>query len=476
MKENIIGREQEKDLLQLIYASEQAEFVAVYGRLHVGKTFLIREYFENEIVFQVSGLANSPTNNQVKNFYQALKRYNRQLNRLPSDWFECFELLIDYLEQLPHIRRKVIFLDEIPWMDTSGSNFITALEHFWNSRVSSRHDIVLIVSGSTTSWMQDKLISNHGVLGGRLTHQILLSALTLGESKAFLQQKNILFSDYEIAQAYMILGGIPYYLNMFDKRLNLAQNIDRLLFNPNGVLYNEFYNLYRSLFKDSESYIKVIKILNTRGNGLTRQEISELSGIKSGRPLTEVINNLEACGFIHKYQNYGCSVRKTLYQLVDFYTLFYFRFLTDCSFYNMKHWNDIQQTDAFYQWAEISFEMLSTLHIDNIKKRLGIYDVASAVYSWRSSKQAAEYAVTQIALVIERGDNTINICEIKFSEDEFTISAAYEKNLRNKINSFSTETKNRKSLQLTMVTTYGLHKNQYAGIVQNEVTLADLFL
>ena len=475
MKENIVGREQEKDLLQLIYTSNQSEFVAVYGRRRVGKTFLIREYFENEIVFQVSGLANSTTNDQIKNFYYSLKRYNRQINKIPGDWIECFELLIDYLEQLENIKRKVIFLDELPWMDTTGSNFISALEHFWNSWASARHDIVLIVCGSATSWMLNKLINNHGGLYGRLTHRILLSSFTLGESKAFLQQKGILFSDYEIAETYMILGGIPYYLNLLDKRLSLAQNIDRLLFNPNGELYNEFYSLYQSLFRDSESYIKVVKSLNTKGYGLTRQEISELSGIKSGRPLTEVINNLEACGFIRKYQNYGCSVRKVIYQLIDFYTLFYFRFITECSFSRLNHWSNIQRTGAFYQWAGISFEMLSSLHIDQIKKKLGISGVATAISSWRSHKNA-DHAGAQIDLVLDRGDNTINICEMKFSEGEFEITGDYEKNLRNKINCFLNETKSRKSLQLTMVTTYGLHKNQYSGIAQNEVLLSDLFL
>lgn len=475
MIENIIGRKEEKELLARIWQSKQSEFVAVCGRRRVGKTFLVREYFEEQMVFQVSGIANGNTSEQLKNFYYTLCRYDSTVSEMPKDWIDAFELLIRYLSSLT-LERKVVFLDELPWMDTFGGNFIAALEHFWNGWASARRDIVLIVCGSATSWMMDKLINNHGGLYGRLTHRIMLKAFSLGETEQFLQAKGVHLSRYEVAEAYMILGGIPYYLNMLDHRMSLAQNVDRLLFNPNGELYNEFDMLYRSLFSHSEVYVKVVECLNNRGYGMTRSEIVEATGLKSGKMLTTVLANLESCGFIRKYASYGCADRKALYQLVDFFTLFYFRFLRKSSFRNLQYWSALQRTPRFYAWAGVSFEILAMEHIDQIKKKLGISGVATSVYSWRSrSAEKGNERAAQIDMVIERADNTINLCEMKFSEDEYVISKDYDKMLRNKIVRFQEETKSRKSIQLTFVTSYGLKKGMYAGIAQNEVVLDDLF-
>lgn len=475
MKENIIGRNNEKDALNRIYTSRKSEFVAVCGRRRVGKTFLIREFFETEMVFQVSGIAGGSTQEQLKNFYYTLRRYDKNATTLPEDWLDAFEMLISYLDSLT-IRRKVIFLDELPWMDTTGANFISALEHFWNGWASARKDIVLIVCGSATSWMMDKLINNHGGLYGRLTHRLYLSPFTLRETELFLHSKGLPLSRYEVAEAYMILGGIPYYIDLLDERQSLAQNIDRLLFNPNGELYNEFSILFRSLFKDSEAYVKVVECLNQKGYGMTRTEIADAVKMKSGKTLTTILDNLESCGFIRKYNHYGCAQRKALYQLIDFFTLFHFRFLRDSSFRNLLYWSQLQRTPRFYAWAGISFELLAQCHIAQIKQKLGIAGVATNTYSWRSknSEDENEHAA-QIDLVIDRGDNTVNLCEMKFSENEFTITKDYEQNLRNKIGLFAEETHTRKSIQLTLVTSFGLKQGKYSGIAQTEVLLDDLF-
>lgn len=382
MKENILGREAEKDLLSRIYDSGSTEFIAVCGRRRVGKTFLVREFFEEEMVFQCAGVANAGTQEQLKSFYHTLRRYDNSVSTMLSDWMDAFEMLISYLESLSQ-KRKVVFIDELPWMDTPGAHFVSALKHFWNSWASARRDLVLIVCGSATSWMMDKLINNHGGLYGRLTHRMFLSTFTLAEAEKLLISQGVSMSRHEIAEAYMIMGGIPYYLKMIDPRLSLAQNIDRLMFNPNGGLYNEFEILYRSLFNNSESYIKVVECLNSKDYGMTRSEIAETSGIKSGKTLTTILDNLESCGFIRRYNNYGCSERKSLFQLIDFFTLFHFRFMRDSSFRNLQYWTSLQRTPRFYAWAGISFEILSACHINEIKRKLGISGVATNVYSWR---------------------------------------------------------------------------------------------
>ena len=418
-------------------------------------------------------MANAGTQEQLKSFYHTLKRYDSSAKAIPSDWLDAFDMLIAYLASLGE-GRKVLFIDELPWFDTQGANFVSALEHFWNGWASARRDIVLLVCGSATSWMMNKLINNHGGLYGRLTRRIALAPFTLGEAYRFVASRGISLPPYEMAEAYMIMGGIPYYLQMLDARLSLAQNIDRLCFNPNGELYDEFPILYRSLFADSELYMKVVECLHLRGYGMTRNEISEASGLKSGKTLTTILENLTASGFIRQYVNYGCSTRKSLYQLIDFFTLFHFRFMRESSFRNLLFWSNIQRTPRFYAWAGISFEILATTHIPQIKQRLGITGVATNEYSWRS-RNTEETEGAQIDLVIERADNTLNICEMKFSETEYAITQEYDKTLRQKIAAFVAQTKTRKSVQLTMVTTYGLKRTIYSGSVQSEIVLDDLF-
>lgn len=470
MKQNIIGREKEKDQLERIYHSNKAEFVAVCGRRRVGKTFLIKEYFEHELIFQTAGLAHDGMARQLKAFYEDLVEYGLpRKNDSPKDWIEAFQLLRQLIKLSPR-QRKVILLDELPWMDTPKSGFISALEHFWNSWASNRHDLVLIVCGSATSWMMNKLINNHGGLHNRLTCHLFLEPFTLVENERFLQSRGFNLSRYDIAVGYMALGGIPYYLDMLDSRKSLTQNLEELLFKPNGLLVHEFSNLYAALFKNSDDYVKVVEALSRRKTGMSRSEIIAATSISSGNGLTTVLRNLEWCGFIRKYMNYKASRKDVnLYQLIDFFSLFHFTFLTDKRF---NSWSAIQGTPIFHAWAGLTFELLSLIHVDQIKRKLGILGINSMEYAWRS--MGPEHGA-QIDLVIDRADNTINLCEMKFSIGNFCINKRYEMNLRNKMAQFMATAERYKSLQLTFVTTYGLEQNAHSGIVNNVVTLDDFF-
>lgn len=469
MKQNIIGREKEKAILERIINSNKAEFLAVYGRRRVGKTFLVKEFFEDELIFQTAGLANESMKRQIKSFYEDLLEWGlpRQSSR-PKDWIEAFSMLRALIKQ-SSTKRKVILLDELPWMDTPRSGFLSALEHFWNSWASGRHDIVTVVCGSSTSWMMDKLINNHGGLHNRLTCQLFLEPFTLGESEQFLEWKGFHLSRYDVAVGYMVFGGTPYYLDMLDARMSLAQNIDELLFRPNGLLTREFSNLYAALFHHSEDYIKVVEALSKKKTGMSRNEIIAATALPTGNGLTTILKNLEWCGFIRKYQNYKASRSDSiLYQLTDFFTLFHFRFLGE----KKSNWNALQGTPGFRAWAGLTFELLALSHIKQIKHKLGISGVNSTEYAWRliDSEQGA-----QIDLVIDRSDNTINLCEMKFSIGVFSIDKSYEMNLRNKLMRFIACSSRHKSVQLTFVTTFGVEHNAHSSIVNNEVILDDLF-
>ena len=466
-----IGRETELKFLNNKYNEENGQLIVLYGRRRVGKTFLVREFFDNEFTFQLSGLANSNTKEQLFNFHMTLKRYVDKDISVPQNWIEAFGQLIDYIEAYPS-SRKTIFLDELPWLDTPYSNFIQAFEHFWNGWASARHDIFLIVCGSATSWITDKLINNHGGLHNRLTYKMRLEPFTLKECEEFFNNREIELNRYQIAECYMIMGGIPYYLNMIVKGFSIYQNIDMLFFTENAQLRNEFENLYASLFKNSNSYIKVVEALSKKNKGLSRKEITELTKIPTSGNLSTILKNLESCGFIRSYNAFGKRERDKLYQLMDFYTLFYFKYIKANEYNDEMFWTNSVGTPLHNSWAGYAYEMLCLNHIKQIKNALGILGVQSNVSTWKSvqSEKGA-----QIDLLIDRKDQTINVCEIKFSTDNFSITKAYDENLRNKISSFRQETKTKKALHLTLITTYRLTANKYSGMIQKEVVLDNLF-
>lgn len=467
MKESIIGRAAEKAELQKIFESGKAEFVAIYGRRRVGKTFLIKEFFEDCLVFSVAGLAKGNTRLQIKNFYKTVQRYDSSLKESPKDWIDAFDILIRYIESLGG-GRKVILLDELPWMDTPKSGFIPALEHFWNGWASSRKDVVLVVCGSATSWMMDKLIDDHGGLHNRLTKRIFLRPFTLSECESMLNSMGVNLSRYEISVCYMILGGIPYYLSLIDSGKSLTQNIDSLLFSEDGDLHNEFENLYSALFKNSDDYIKVVTALSEVRGGLSRSEVVEKTGIPTGGTLTKILKNLSSCGFVRKHKDIGAG-KEDIFQLVDFYSLFYFKFLCDRHSYEDGYWMSIQGTSKFYTWAGLSFEILALQHVHQIKQSLGISGVMTSEYSWRSPN-------AQIDLVIDRKDRTVNLCEMKFSEDDYHIDEEEDAKLRRRVSSFKENLgKESKSVRLTFVTTYGLAGSRYDSRVNDIIILNDLF-
>jgi AAA+ ATPase superfamily predicted ATPase len=470
MNTKIIGRKQEIKRLQELYNSGKPEFVAIYGRRRVGKTYLVRELFEKEFVFDIAGLAKSGLKEQLVNFHYSLKRATDKEFSVPQSWLEAFEQLITLLQNSDK-KRKVIFIDEISWLDSHKSGFLTALEHFWNGWACSKRDIMLIVCGSATSWIVKNLINNHGGLYNRLTATIELSPFTLHETEQFLQSKNIVWSKYQIAEVYMIMGGIPFYLDKLTKGKSVSQNIDNVFFNKNSELKNEFKNLFYSLFEHAENYEKIVEILSSHKEGLTRKEILEIAKMKSGNKITTIINNLEHSGFIRSYSQPNKKT-EIIYQLLDSFSLFYFSFMHKNNFRDEKFWTNILNTPQHNTWTGLSFEKLCLLHVREIKKKLEVLGVQSSEYAWRS--KGSEPAV-QIDLLLDRADNIINICEIKYSKLPYSITKEYEEKLREKMEVFRQEIAPRKAIHLLMLTTFGVKQNKYSGIVQNEVTLEDLF-
>lgn len=471
MKENIIGRRAELRKLEEIYNSKQSEFVVVYGRRRIGKTYLVRECFEGRTTFHLAGVANSTTREQLINFNLTFNRHSPDNQRKAANWLEAFDMLASLIETSKQ-RRKVIFIDEMPWLDTPRSGFVSALEHFWNGWASGRKDIVLVVCGSATSWIIDKIINNHGGLHNRIMRQIKLEPFTLDECEQYFDHHKMAYSRQQIAECYMAMGGVPYYLSLMQKGASVAQNIDSLFFAQNAPLGNEFDNLYKSLFANSDDYIRIVEALSKKMKGLSRGEIISATKLTSNGELTKTLRNLENCGFIRSYVAFGKKERDKLFQLTDFYTLFHFRFAKGNRNADENFWTNTIGTPTYNTWAGYSFEMLCLCHLRQMKKALGIAGVQTEVSSWRSSSIEPG---AQIDLVIDRNDKIITLCEMKYAADHYAISKSYEEELRHKRSAFITETKTRKAVHLTMVTTYGLRRNEYSEGIQREVTLDDLF-
>ena len=394
-------------------------------------------------------------------------------NKIPTNWFKAFEQLILCLEK-DKTPRKVIFMDELPWFDTPKSSFIPALEHFWNSWASAQKDILLIVCGSAASWMINKLINNKGGLHNRVTKRLKIAPFTLQECEQFLQSKNMVLDKYQIIQLYMVLGGIPFYWDDVDTGLSAAQNIEEICFSENGLLKTEFSNLFSSLFNHSDKHESIVNTLAQKAKGLTRAEIIAGTGIPNNGHISELLQELEESGFIRKYKPFGKKLQNSLYQLVDFYTLFYLKFIKDTDALDDNNWLSMIDNPKFRAWSGYAFEQVCLYHLPHIKKALGISGIYTSTSCWRS--QTSEQGA-QIDLVIDRRDQVINLCEMKFSIDAYTIDKKYATDLRNKIGTFKTETGTRKSVFLTLITTFGVKQNTHSlGLIQNNITMDALFV
>ena len=469
----MIGRKEEQAELQEIVESKQSEFVAVFGRRRVGKTFLIKEFFNNKFSFFHTGIANSDMNLQLNLFNTSLNEYGKVSYPKSRNWVEAFANLTHLLKDVKTKGKKVVFIDEMPWMDTHKSGFVAALEWFWNAYVSAQKDIVLIVCGSASSWIMNKIIKNHGGLHNRVTQQIYLKPFNLMECEQMFLENGIAFNRHQIVESYMIFGGIPYYLSLFHKRYGLSQNIDNLCFKDKGKLTDEFENLYASLFKNYETHIAIVKVLSTKAKGLSREEISLSSKISNGGGLTRTLEELELSGFIRRYNSFEKKEKNAIYQLVDFFTLFYFNFMYDKRENDEHFWTNFIENARHRAWSGYGFEQVCLAHLFQIKQKLGISGVITRTAAWRSNDKK-NYA--QIDLLIERNDNVINLCEMKYASEVFVIDKKYDEILRNKRGAFRSETTTKKSIHTTLITTYGVNHNEYWGNIQSEVTMDDLFV
>ena len=471
--EQLIGRKREVAELMRCYHSDRSEFAILYGRRRIGKTFLVNQTFGSRFAFQFTGSHQSSKERQLEMFAQALQQYGGVgYYPAPDSWHHAFDALRNMLQHKRTKGKMVVFFDEMPWIDTYGSEFVAALEDFWNAWAAQRDDIFFIACGSATSWMVDKLVENQGGLHGRITARIYLRPFDLDETEQYLRAHGCVWSRYTITQCYMYLGGVPYYLSLLDCQHELSANIDDLFFSTSARLAGEFQELFNVLFKDAESYVEIVRLLASRREGLTRQELAKATN-SGGGSLTRRIENLERCDFIRGQQQIGNKKKGIIYRLSDFYTLFYLRFVEGVRRRDRPYWPLMIESREVSVWQGLTFEMVAMVHVEQIIRQLGIAGVLTNVCSWRST---VGNSGSQIDLLIERSDNYIYLCEAKFASEPFVVSKDYEEHLRNRMTIFREETKTRKALLTTFITTYGVKPGIHSAVVQREVLLEHLFL
>lgn len=476
----MVGRIEEIRQLEKLYSSGRSEFVAVYGRRRVGKTYLVKEVFRDRLVFWHTGVSpydgdgGSLMEDQLRAFHYNLIRYGLEEKKCPDSWIEAFNMLGRLVESKTGDGKKVIFIDELPWMDTPRARFIPALENFFNDWVSKRDDIMLVVCGSATSWIEDKLIHSKGGLYRRLTDTIHLKPFSLAECREYYESQGIRMSDYDIAQSYMVMGGIPFYMSFLDRELSLAQNIDRLFFAEGAKLEDEFDLLLGSLFVNPEQYRSIIKFLARRHGGYTRTEIVQGTGLPDGGGLTQQLKALIASNFITKYVPFGEKKSKVHFKLSDSFCRFWLTFKESGKITDTEYWQHNSNSQALNVWRGIAFEELCLNNIRSIKKALEIGGVSTNESSL-SVKCDDTREGSQIDLIIERADNVVNLCEMKFYNDEFKVTKEYNRKLNQRLNLVSELIPKRKVVHMTLITTEGLAKNEYSGIFQKTITLDALF-
>lgn len=486
-KSTIVGREYEIRKLNELYDSKDAELVALYGRRRVGKTFLIDEVFEDRICFRHSGLSpaddeaekteskrNSKMKEQLEHFHRSLIEYGSKAEKAPKSWLEAFYMLEDLLaEKYDKSRRILVFIDEIQWLDTPRAKFMTGFEAFWNGWACHRKNVMVVVCGSSSSWILDNMINNHGGLYGRVTYEMKLHPFSLYECEKFFESRSVNMSRYDIVQAYMMVGGIPYYLKYFEKNLSLPQNIDKIFFAKNSGLKDEYNRLFSSLFTNSEIMKSITYALSTKRRGLSRKELTDYVGITDGGDLSKQLKALINGDFITEYCSFG-NEKETLYKLTDPFCNFYLEFMKKMKSAGKKNWINIEKSPQVRTWKGYAFENVCWNHIDQIKAALGISGVVTTETLW-SKRGSEDTNGTQIDLIIVRNDNVVNMCEIKFYSDEFDVDKEYHLDLDRRKRLLQEMIPRKAVVHSTLITTFGIKRSGYFGDFVSVISMDDLF-
>jgi AAA+ ATPase superfamily predicted ATPase len=470
----IVGRKTELSYLKQKIESKKAEFIAVTGRRRIGKTFLIRQFADTGTFFEVMGEKDAGLQLQLASFYQKLKPLLKSDLPIkePTSWREAFALLTAFINVQNKNKPLIIFIDELPWLATPKSGLIQALDYYWNSEWSKINHLTLIVCGSASSWVREKLINAKGGLYNRITGTIHLQPLNLREAKLYMKAKGLSFNDQNMIEAYMVVGGVPFYLDQLLKSKSLAQNISSLCFSETGLLFSEYDRLFKSLFGEDSIYENLVAAIASKRYGISRSELIKLLKIKSGGYLSKYLNDLEASGFIQIFTPFQNKKKDYLIRVTDEYTLFYLHWIKPfaiepLNIKNTNYWQNSYQKPTYNSWVGLAFEALCLKHSDEIIKALALEGLVKNIsFNW-FAKGNKMINGAQADLIFDRTDGVINLCEIKFSNNPFLVDKEMAKNLLNKLEVFKKNVALKKEIHLTLITANGLKTNPWSEELLN---------
>jgi uncharacterized protein len=471
----MIGRKEQIKTLNHLLNTSQSEFIAITGRRRVGKTYLIDTTYEKSICFRVSGIQDGNLQKQIVNFMTKLSEVSKKKYPIVANWQDAFQHLKLYCKSISRKGKLVIFFDELPWMNTPKSGFLQLLGHFWNDYLSKEKKFVLVVCGSASSWITKKIINDKGGLHNRLTEIMRLQPFTIKETKEYFLSKNLNFSEQTITLLYMVMGGIPYYLNLVKKGESINTTIERICFEQGGILRNEYDNLFKALFFNAVGHEAIVSALAKSKLGLTREQIITKSKVASGGPYNRVMEDLILSGFITEDNLFEKKKRGSIYRLTDEYTIFYHRFIKPNAKYSKGMWGNIANSQSYKIWCGNAFETLCMKHITELKTSLGIANVFTQFFSFHQVGNKDNKGF-QIDLIIDRKDNTIHLCEMKFYASEFVINKNYAQDLRARKQKFIEQTNTKKHIELTFITNHPIKENQYSlELIDQNIILSDFF-
>lgn len=485
-RNKIIGRENEQEILKRALASNHAEFIALFGRRRVGKSFLVTQYFsgKNCIFFYITGIKNGSYKKQLRQFTNIISDvfYNGAELKLKNNWLDTFEMLTSSIKKTPNDKKIVIFMDEFPWMVTRRSGLLEAVDYYWNRFWVHDRRIKLIICGSSASWIINNIINNQGGLHNRITYQINLDVFNLKETKSYLHKSGIKLNDRQITQIYMVTGGVPFYLSKIEKGISAAQVIEKLAFSKNCILLNEFDNLFSSLFYSYNEYIKTIRMIAKHRYGVGQEELlTTLGKSKAGMGGLRILDDLEKAGFIISFKPHFHKKKGIYYKVIDEYISFYLNWIEPIKntllvrSLEQDYWEKQQYLAKWHSWAGYAFEALCYKHLPQIRKALHL-NSSSIPNTWRYAPRKGEKGA-QIDLLFDRSDESITICEIKYSNQPFAIDKQYYNNLLNKIEVFKKITRTTKQIFTALISANGLKPTIYSEhLISDVVTLKDLFI
>ena len=440
----IYGRDKQIQIFQELLNNKKPAFMAIYGRRRIGKTYLVTEFFKEQKCnfFHLTGVKKAKSSIQLENFKYALEAtYKKSEAASFTNWNQAFVSLSKEIKKSK--KKTVLFFDEVPWLTGGKSDFLLALDHFWNHYLSSDPNVICIVCGSSASWIIKKIIKGRYGFHHRLTHKIHLHPFDLYETEGFLKLSGLDFGRQQIIELYFAIGGVAKYLTLLKPNLSVVENIQEIIFSKEGLLYDEFEDLYSAIFNKHENYVEIVKLLGQHHYGMTRDEIKKALGVSSGGSLTKWLEDLETADFITAISSYKKNRKEKIYLLTDEFSRFYLTWFAKGRRMPNEYWLQQKRTAKYKTWAGLAFEVLCVKHIDIIKSKLGITGIQTTESFYKNEN-------CQIDLLIEREDRCINICEMKYSISLDLNEVKKELNFKKE--SFNKATNNKKQLLATLIT------------------------